>query len=177
LNNYGVMMKRITLFSIILIFGAAFAQESVKTQTSTTGRFGDRSPASRYILSTTSDALLMTVKVWGEVQKPGLYDVPIGTDLIELISSAGGPTEAAQLSKIKIIHGSEKKGRGQVMKINVKEFLETGDLSMIPEIKPDDTIIVPMKPSQYVRVSLSWTQQLMSLIQAYALADWYLTRP
>jgi len=171
-------MKR--FYIVLLIFlniGLSVAQESVRTQTTTTGRYSDRSTASRYILSATSDALLMTVKIWGEVQKPGLYDVPIGTDLVELISSAGGPKESAQLSKIKIIHGSTKSHDGFVSKVNVKEFLETGNNTLIPEIKPNDTIIVPMKPSQYIRVSMSWTQQLMSLVSAYAIAEWYMTRP
>ena len=170
-------MKRFYIILLVLLSTAvSFAQESVRTQTTTTGRYSDRSSASRYILSATSDALLMTVKVWGEVQKPGLYDVPIGTDLIELISSAGGPRETAQLSKIKIIHGSIQDQEGYVSKINIKDFLETGDDSIIPEIKPNDTVIVPMKPSQYIRVSMSWTQQLMSLIQAYTLAEYYYTR-
>ncbi len=171
-------MKRFYIILLVLLsIGMSFAQESVRTQTSTTGRFSDRPSASRYILSTTSDALLMTVKVWGEVQKPGLYDIPIGTDLVELISSAGGPKDTAQLSKIKIIHGSKQDQQGYVTKINVKEFLETGDNTLIPEIKPNDTIIVPMKPSQYIRVSMSWTQQLMALVSAYALADYYINRP
>jgi len=171
-------MKRFYIILLILLSTAvSFAQESVRTQTMTTGRYSDRSSASRYILSASSDALLMTVKVWGEVQKPGLYDVPIGTDLIELISSAGGPKETAQLSKIKIIHGPSRDQEGYVSKINIKDFLETGDGSIIPEIKPNDTVIVPMKPSQYIRVSMSWTQQLMSLVSAYALADYYINRP
>jgi len=118
----------------------------------------------------------MTVKVWGEVQKPGLYDIPIGTDLVELISSAGGPKDTAQLSKIKIIHGSKQDQQSQVSKVNVKEFLDTGDNSLIPEIKPNDTIIVPMKPSQYIRISLSWTQQLIALISAWALIEYYRNR-
>jgi len=170
-------MKRFYIILLILLsIGICFAQESVRTQTSTTGRFSDRPSASRYILSTTSDALLMTVKVWGEVQKPGLYDIPIGTDLVELISSAGGPKDTAQLSKIKIIHGSKQDQQSQVSKVNVKEFLDTGDNSLIPEIKPNDTIIVPMKPSQYIRISLSWTQQLIALISAWALIEYYRNR-
>lgn len=170
-------MKRFfIIFLVLLSIGICFAQESVRTQTSTTGRFSDRPSASRYILSTTSDALLMTVKVWGEVQKPGLYDIPIGTDLVELISSAGGPKETAQLSKIKIIHGSKQDQKGFVSRVDVKEFLDTGDNSLIPEIKPNDTIIVPMKPSQYIRISLSWTQQLVALISAWALIEYYRNR-
>ncbi len=171
-------MKRFFISILILLnLGLIFGQDAVRTQTTTTGMYSGRPNASRYILSTTNDALLMTVKVWGEVQKPGLYDVPIGTDLIELISSAGGPTESAQLSKIKIIHASRNNDGGSVSRINVKEFLDTANLDIIPEIKPNDTIIVPMKPSQYIRISMSWTQQLMALVSAYALADYYINRP
>ncbi|MGC9363201.1 MAG: polysaccharide biosynthesis/export family protein [Fidelibacterota bacterium] len=164
-------MKRLIFFSLIMTLSIALmGQDPSRLQSSA------RANASRYILSSTGDALLMTVKVWGEVQRPGLYDVPIGTDLIELLSSAGGPKETAQLSKIRVIRSSTKDREGEVFKIDIKHYLDTGDESIIPEIKADDTVIIPMKPSQYIRISLSWTQQLMSLIQAYALADWYLTR-
>ncbi|MBN2600418.1 MAG: SLBB domain-containing protein [Candidatus Marinimicrobia bacterium] len=170
-------MRRFYIILFILSgIGICFAQESVRTQTSTNGRFSDRPSASRYILSSSSDALLMTVKVWGEVQKPGLYDIPIGTDLVQLISSAGGPKDTAQLSKIKIIHGSKQDRQSPVSKVNVREFLDTGDHTLIPEIKPNDTIIVPMKPSQYIRISLSWTQQLIALVSAWALIEYYRNR-
>ncbi len=49
------------------------------------------------------DELLIKVNIWGFVQKPGQYMVPNGTDLISLISFAGGPREQARLKNIKII--------------------------------------------------------------------------
>jgi hypothetical protein len=49
------------------------------------------------------DELLIKVNIWGFVQKPGQYMVPSGTDLISLISYAGGPREQANLSRIKVI--------------------------------------------------------------------------
>ena len=170
-------MKRIFYVLFIIIFiSTIYGQESVRRQSTTTGRYTDRPSASRYILSTTSDALLMTVKVWGEVQKPGLYDVPIGTDLIELISSTGGPTTRAKLSKVKIIHASNKDSESYVSTVDIKKFLDTGDSQFIPEIKPNDTIVVPIKPTQYILTSLSWTQQLLSLFSAYALIIYYTNR-
>ena len=39
------------------------------------------------------EKLLIRVHIFGEVQKPGEYLVPDDTDLLELISKAGGPTE------------------------------------------------------------------------------------
>ncbi len=170
-------MKRIFYVLFILMFiSTVYGQESVRRQSKTTGRYTDSPSASRYILSTTSDALLMTVKVWGEVKKPGLYDIPIGTDLIELISSTGGPTANAKLSKVKIIHASDKNNESYVSTVDIKKFLNTGDSQFIPGIKPNDTIIVPIKSTHYILTSLSWTQQLLSLFTAYALIMYYTDR-
>ncbi|HCK99692.1 MAG TPA: hypothetical protein DHW42_06275 [Candidatus Marinimicrobia bacterium] len=166
------MKKGLIALCLIVFITTGFGQETLRTQSDLT----NRSNASRYILSATNDALLMTVKVWGEVKKPGLYDVPIGTDLVELISSAGGPTSMAKLTKIKVIHSSQKDEENYVTTIDIKEFLDTGNSKLIPEIRPNDTIVVPIKPTQYILTSLSWTQQLLSLFSAYALIQYYTSR-
>ncbi|MBM4162658.1 MAG: hypothetical protein FJ217_16365 [Ignavibacteria bacterium] len=42
------------------------------------------------------------VNIWGFVQKPGRYEVPSSTDLIQLISYAGGPVQYAKLDEVKL---------------------------------------------------------------------------
>ena len=46
--------------------------------------------------------LMIKVYIWGEVIRPGEYEVPEGADILELISKADGPTRSANLSKVKI---------------------------------------------------------------------------
>ncbi|MBN1465063.1 SLBB domain-containing protein [candidate division KSB1 bacterium] len=46
--------------------------------------------------------LEMVVAIWGEVQDPGKHRVPYDTNLIELISIAGGPTKQAKLGKVQL---------------------------------------------------------------------------
>ncbi len=53
------------------------------------------------------DELLMRVNIWGFVRKPGQYMVPTDTDLISLISFAGGPVEQAKVKAIKIVRTFE----------------------------------------------------------------------
>jgi len=167
-------VKKFTTIAIYFILAlTAFAQEPAKTVITPNIRNTDRSSTSRYIFSPGTDALLMTVKIWGEVVKPGLYDIPIGTDLIELLSSAGGPTTRAKLSRIKIIHASTTEGAGGVVTVDVADFLKNGDSKLIPEIKPNDTIVVPVKPTQYILTSLSWTQQVLSLVSIYSMVLYY----
>jgi protein involved in polysaccharide export with SLBB domain len=38
----------------------------------------------------------MQVNIWGFVKNPGRYEVPSSTDLIQLISFAGGPVQYAE---------------------------------------------------------------------------------
>ncbi len=84
---------------------------------------------------------LMRVNVWGEVTKPGIYEVPDQTDLVSLISTAGGPTESAQLAKVKLVRNySQEK---QVFKINLKKYMQDGNSDKIPKIYPGDTVVIP----------------------------------
>lgn len=133
----------------------------------------DRRSASRYIFSPTSDALLMPVKIWGEVKNPGIYEVPIGIDLIELISSAGGPTSAAKLSKVKVIRLKENPEENEIILVDVNEFIDTGNYKIIPEIKANDTIVIPKKITQTM---LGSTNQILSILYLISMIDFYLNR-
>jgi hypothetical protein len=53
------------------------------------------------------DELLMRVNIWGFVHKPGQYMVPKDTDLISLISFAGGPLDQAKMNNVKIIRAHQ----------------------------------------------------------------------
>src|SRR5262245_62577333 len=46
--------------------------------------------------------LEMMVHIIGEVQKPGEYRVPDQTDLLQLLSKAGGPTQFSRLSAVSV---------------------------------------------------------------------------
>jgi len=58
-------------------------------------------PREKYLLGT-DQRLQIRVHIWGEVNKPGDYLVPDGTTVLELISAAGGPTEYANLTHVKL---------------------------------------------------------------------------
>jgi len=167
LNNKGSNMQKIVIIFLITILTVTLSGQIQPSLPAT------RSDASRYVLSAKSDALLMTVKVWGEVQKPGLYDVPIGTDIVELLSSAGGPTSRAKLSKVKIIREATSGSENTVSIINIKEYLDTGNAENIIEIKANDTVVVPVRPIQYMLSSLSWTSQVLSMVYVTIMAIYY----
>ncbi|MDW7680740.1 MAG: SLBB domain-containing protein [bacterium] len=130
----------------------------------------------QYFLGT-DDQLLIKVNIWGFVAKPGQYLVPSGTDLVSLISFAGGPREQAKLSNITIIRAtSTAKSRNQVMKINVDQFIKYGDQQMIPKLNPDDTVIVYGSRWYHISKYLEFMTKIAMLFQIYAWVAYYTTR-
>jgi polysaccharide biosynthesis/export protein len=123
------------LLSALLLPLHAVAQDS----------FGDaqdlaaRSRAAQYFLGD-ADAIFITVNVWGKVGRPGQYNIPSGTDLLTLLSAAGGPTERSRLDSVRIVRMVNQ--REEIIEVDVKRYIKTGDLSLIPEMKPGDTVIV-----------------------------------
>jgi hypothetical protein len=61
----------------------------------------ENSNTSEYLLGN-EQQLEMVVAIWGEVKLPGKYRVPYNTNVVELISIAGGPTQNGKLSKVQI---------------------------------------------------------------------------
>jgi polysaccharide biosynthesis/export protein len=85
--------------------------------------------------------LMMKVNIWGRVEKPGQYFVPSDTDLITLISVAGGPADKSRIDNVRVVR-VDPSGSEQVLVVNIKKYLKTGDRSLIPDLKPDDTILL-----------------------------------
>jgi polysaccharide export outer membrane protein len=78
--------------------------------------------------------------VLGEVSKPGMYKLMSGEVLSQALAAAGGPTEYANLRKIKLIRRS---GDQQVeMTINFSG-VRSGDLRADVPLERGDTITVP----------------------------------
>lgn len=103
--------------------------------------------ASRYAIRTgLENELRIDVQVWGQVTRPGQYSVPDQTDLIGLISYAGGPTEDAKLRKVQVLSPLATKNR--VQQVDLEAFLRTGDPALIPRLTPGTVVLVPASRSR-----------------------------
>ena len=141
------------------------------------GRTPIQDRAAQYYLGA-ADELLVPVNIWGFVQRPGQYMVPNNTDLVSLLSFAGGPTEAAKISNIQIVR-SNPPSDNTVIKVNVKKYLETADEKLIPILKPGDTIIVKGTTFHWVSKFFEFVSRLTVVAQIVyfiALSHEYLSR-
>jgi len=119
-----------------------------------------RNLGAKYYLGS-DDEFLVPVNIWGFVQKPGQYMVPNNTDLISLLSYAGGPKESAKINKIRIVR-DDPDSQNQIIEVNVKKYLKTGNQDIIPLLKPGDTIIVK-------GTTFSWIQNFFSFLASFAV--------
>ena len=92
------ILSKMSPKAAILLFAFAFRVDVVAQ---------DTTRSSQYILGT-EEKLEMIVHIWGEVKSPGEYRVSYDTNVLELISKAGGPTSFANLSKVRLTRESEQ---------------------------------------------------------------------
>ncbi|MGY0217078.1 SLBB domain-containing protein [Endozoicomonadaceae bacterium StTr2] len=83
-------------------------------------------------------------KVLGEVSKPGSYPYKEGLTVVDLITVSGGVTRYANVEQIRVISGNEP------VLFNLKQYLDSGDSSLLPTLVEDSTVFVP-KQSDAIR--------------------------
>ncbi len=93
----------------------------------------------------------LQIYVLGQVPKPGMVSVSPRASLQEVLQAAGGPSEHADLEKVKVVHRNQ--GDESASYYNLQKFLTVGDLALLPTLRDGDRIIVlASKSSKYVKV-------------------------
>lgn len=82
----------------------------------------------------------LLVSVLGYVKQPGTVELDENGNLQTAINAAGGLKQGAQLDRIQL------RREDTVILFNYKNYLDTGDISNMPELKSLDTIFVPASP-------------------------------
>lgn len=80
------------------------------------------------------------VSVQGYVVSPGEYTLSKSSDVQMVLHAAGGLRAGAQLDKMQL------KRAGKKVIFNYKDFLDTGDESLLPKLQSLDTIFVAASP-------------------------------
>jgi hypothetical protein len=84
--------------------------------------------------------LTMQVNLWGYITHPGRYEVSITTDLVQLMSYAGGPTPDAKLDAVRITRFLKTEAgvsRAELV-VNLEDLYRINDSQLI--LQPGDTI-------------------------------------
>ena len=71
-----------------------------------------------------------------------VYD---GIDFASLLSIVGGPLNGADLKKVRLYREVPDHNGNLTYKINLDDFIRSGDRTEFIKINPNDTIIIPQK--------------------------------
>tara|TARA_B100000427_G_C15460738_1_gene573931 strand:- start:623 stop:1078 length:456 start_codon:yes stop_codon:yes gene_type:complete len=111
--------------------------------------------------------VFMKVHIWGALGTTGTHSVYEGIDFASLISLVGGPSEFANLKKIRLYREKPDENGQLVYQIDLTPFLKTGDRSNFIQIKPNDTIIIPKKLVGSLLAQIGTIQTLFSAITLF----------
>jgi len=87
-------------------------------------------------------AVLMRIHLWGAVGKSGVFHIPTQTDLMSLLSYAGGPTDTAALDEVIIKRTDGTKTK--IIRLDLEDFLEKPEL-VSPKLQANDIVYIPPK--------------------------------
>ncbi len=166
-------VKKILGSSAALIFGVLFFSQLARAQGVATP--GGTGRAAQYFLGN-QDQVLMAVNVWGFVNVPGQYMVPLETDLVSLLSYAGGPREDARIKRIQVVRTASQVDSSLVITVDVKDFVATGDLEENPLLLPGDTVVVSGTTFYLINKFFELGFRIAMIVQAVYLAQWYARR-
>jgi len=162
------------LLSLILLFVAI--SSSINAQI-TDYELGTKSglrynQQSGYFDLSDPDAVNIKVAVWGFVRYPGKYLVPSYTNLLDLLSYAGGPSNDSHLDDLRLYRTKED-GSQEMLVFNFNDLLWESKLDSknrkVPLIEAGDILVVPGSPRYYARDLVSMWATILSALVSIAI--------
>ena len=156
-------MKKIKYLLSLLLLALLFPQGDVAEQPT----FSDFQISSERYLNDEKGNIMMYVNVWGHVGTPGHHLVYEGIDLATLMSVVGGPKSGANMKKVRVYREIPEEDGTLIYHLDFEKFVSSGDRSEFIRIKPNDTIIIPEKMSNYILTQVGTFNTLLSLFNLY----------
>ncbi|MBU0951791.1 MAG: SLBB domain-containing protein [Elusimicrobia bacterium] len=82
------------------------------------------------------------ISIIGEVRSPGSYDWRANLTVLDVVSTAGGPTDVAKLNAVKIFRGQE--AARETIEIDLKSIIK-GKTQLDIKVEPGDIVYIPIK--------------------------------
>jgi hypothetical protein len=134
--------------------------------------------ASEYIFRSTAQESLISVQLLGAVNKPGVYYVPSNTDLLKLLTLAGGSLNNGDVSELLIrkqaphswsgIKSAAVNEHQGAFEVNAEKLIKFGGADEL-KLAQDDFVYVPQK-STWLSTETSRNFTVISVIMGTLLS-------
>jgi hypothetical protein len=122
------------------------------------------SPNSNYNTDESGN-VYMYINVIGHVKTPGTFMVYEGTEILTILSAAGGPLPGAKLNKITIYRDSDN-----MKSLDLDAYLNTGKKIDI-NFKPNDTIYIEQTLGSYLISKSAVLNSILTILNIYITVD------
>ncbi len=137
------MLKKTIIFALLLVFTMRTAFCADLSNPLGIGRDLLGNPT-EYVYRHDPEDILMPIYVWGAVLKPGIYQVPLNTDLVTLLSLAGGPSTDADLNAVTIKHRQTTRSPASTYNLNLYSLVNNNSVP-VPMMLNSDIVVVKKK--------------------------------
>lgn len=103
-----------------------------------------------------------SVYVLGAVGKPGRYAYGPSLRLLDLLAVANGPTQDADIENVVVTRKGPK--GPEATPLNLRQFFDTGDASLLPELRVDDIVYVPGRNRSWLDESKESTVRVLGAV-------------
>jgi len=103
-----------------------------------------------------------SIYIFGQVGAPGRYMFSNEMNFLDILSAADGPTDKADLRNIRINHRNNR--TQAVSRLDLAMYFETGDDSLLPQVKTGDTIYIPEKNRIWLDQSKESTVRVLGAV-------------
>lgn len=162
-----ILVSVVTIFAFLSNITLAHALDfSIEQELKTLGA------GSEFVSGKGKGGILMKVNLWGAVGKPGVHHIPNKTDILTLLTYAGGPRSNAVLDDVVLKRTFG--GKTKVFEFDIEEMVKSEDKSIIPVLQPGDIILVKEKSNTTgdIAVILGIVSSILSIVLVgFVLAD------
>ena len=141
----------IGIFAIISVQSVyLYAQRDIKVTPEELKKIG-----TNYFNYSDPSKINIEVKVLGGVRNPGVYLVPEGTSVIDILTLSGNVLQEETADNIKLIRTSQQSGKlsdDNIITLNYRDIFKDEKLKSINKVNPvlvyGDILVVPMTPEK-----------------------------
>lgn len=99
--------------------------------------FAQENPGRVFKVQNIQGEMTKRINIWGYINFPGRYDVPLSTNIIQLLTYAGGPRDNATLDNIKV-YRINPQGNRILIKLDIERPEQNSDVQL--DLSDEDTI-------------------------------------
>ena len=143
------------ILAVPSLYGAERSREPIYTKPL---NLGPRASA-EYFSTVPEAGLLIPINIWGNVREPGIHFVPSGSNLLQSLSAAGGPTESADISAVRILRK------------NQSTYTDLLKSSAPPLVQANDMIYVHQTYKAELPLIFSGISTVISLVTLYFILN------